>query len=77
MQWEKFRYITDIEQTFSDTAQYFHLKHLKNEPKRHEKHFFLWNGVLGPKDVFQNQLRASPSCQLNRTYMFIIFDPKG
>ena len=28
-----------IEKTFSDTAQYFHSKHLKNGPKRHEKHF--------------------------------------
>jgi hypothetical protein len=25
---------------FSDTAQHFHSKHLKNGPKRHEKHFF-------------------------------------
>ena len=24
---------------FSDTAQYFHSKHLENLPKRHEKHF--------------------------------------
>ena len=27
MQWEKFRYITDIEKTFSDTAQYFNSRH--------------------------------------------------
>ena len=29
-QWEKCRYIKDIEKTFSDTAQYFHSKHLEN-----------------------------------------------
>ena len=29
LQWEKCRYITGREKTFSDTAQYFHLKHLK------------------------------------------------
>ena len=28
LQWEKCRYITGREKTFSDTAQYFHLKHL-------------------------------------------------
>ena len=37
---------------FSDTAQYFHSKHLKKGPKRQEKHFFQWNGVLGPKIYF-------------------------
>ena len=52
LQWEKCRYITDIEKTFSDTARYFHSKHLKNGPKRHKKHFFQWNGVLGPKIYF-------------------------
>ena len=30
MQWEKCRYITGREKTFSDTAQYFLLKHQKN-----------------------------------------------
>ena len=30
LQWEKCRYITDIEITFWDTAQYFHSKHLKS-----------------------------------------------
>ena len=30
LQREKCRYITEGEKTFSDTAQYFHLKHLKN-----------------------------------------------
>ena len=54
LQWEKCKYLTDIEKTFSDTAQYFHSKHLKNEPERHEKHFFQWNGVLGPKRYFPN-----------------------
>ena len=52
LQWEKCRYITDIEKTFSDTAQYFHSKHLKNGPKRHEKYFFQWNGILRPKRYF-------------------------
>jgi hypothetical protein len=49
LQLEKCRYKTDIEKTFSDTAQYFHSKHLKNGLRRHEKHFFQWNGALGPK----------------------------
>ena len=52
MQWEKCRNKPDIEKTFSDTAQYFHSKHLKNGPKRHEKHFFQWNGILRPKRYF-------------------------
>ena len=30
LQWEKCRYITDIEKTFSDTAQFFHSKLLEN-----------------------------------------------
>ena len=37
---------------FSDTAQYFQSKHLKNGPKRHEKHFFQWNCDLGPNRYF-------------------------
>ena len=52
LQWEKCRYITDIEKTISDTAQYFHSKHLKNGPKDHEKHFFQWNGVFSSNNLF-------------------------
>ena len=78
LQWEKWRYITDIEKMFSDTAQYFHSKHLKNGPNRHEKHFFFNKMVFqGRKDIFQNWLRAAPLCQLNQTYRFIKLDQKG
>ena len=52
LQWEKCGYITDIEKTFSDTAQYFHSKHLKNLLKCHEKQFLQCNGVSGPKRYF-------------------------
>ena len=38
--------------TFSDTAQYFHSKHLKKLPKRHEKHFLPRTGALGPNKYF-------------------------
>ena len=75
--WEKCRYITGIEKTLSDAAQYFHSKHLKNGPKRFKNYLFQWNGVLGPKDIFQNWLQAAPSCHLNQTYKFIIFNQKG
>jgi hypothetical protein len=78
LQWEKWKYITDIEKTFSDTAQYFHSKHLKNGPKRHENHLF-FNGMVfqGRKDIFQTWLRAAPLCQLNQTYRFIMLNQKG
>ena len=33
-------YTKQRKQTFSDTAQYFHSKHLKNLPKRREKALF-------------------------------------
>ena len=64
---------------FSDTAQYFHSKHLKNGPKPREKHVFFFNGMefQGPKGIFLNSLQASPPCQLNQTYRFIIFDPES
>ena len=37
---------------FSDTAQYFHSKHLKNRPKRHEKHFFSTEWCFRAKQIF-------------------------
>ena len=53
LQWEKCRCITDIEQAFSDTAQYFHSKHLKKIPERHEKKPFFFNGmVFWDKKIF-------------------------
>ena len=63
LQWEKYRYITDIEKTFSDTAQYFHSKHLRNLLKCHEKHVFQCNGVSGPERYFP-KLIASCSFML-------------
>ena len=55
---ESFQLFFFIEKTFSDIAQYFHSKHLKNGPKRHEKHFFQWNGVLGPKRYFPKYIAS-------------------
>ena len=53
LHWEKGRYITGREKTFSDTAQYFHLNHLTNLPKCKEKNFFSPpNGVSGSKRCF-------------------------
>ena len=37
---------------FSDTAQYFHSKHLKHLPKRHEKYFFLMEWCFRAKNIF-------------------------
>ena len=55
LQWEKCRYITDIEKKFPDTAQYFPLKHLKKLPKCSEKSFFFHRMVFqGQKDIFLN-----------------------
>ena len=52
LQWEKCRYITGREKTFSDTAQYFLLKHLKKLPKCHEKHFFSMKWCFRAKKIF-------------------------
>ena len=74
LQWKKCRYIKGRKITFSDTAQHFHLKHLKNLPTCHEKHFFFNRMVFqGQKDIFQNWLRAAHLCQLNQTML----DQKG
>ena len=48
LQWEKCRYITGREKTFSDTVQYFHLKHLKIDLSVIKNTFFPRNGVSGP-----------------------------
>ena len=40
LQWEKCSYITGREKTFSNTAQYFHLKHLKNDQSVMKNTFF-------------------------------------
>ena len=52
LQWEKCRYITGREKTFSDTAQYFHLKHLKNLPKSYEKLFSSMKWCFRAKKIF-------------------------
>ena len=52
LQWEKCRYIKDIEETFSDTAQYFHSKHLKNSPKRKKKTLFSMKLCFRAKKIF-------------------------
>ena len=46
------RYKTDVEKTFSDTAQYFHSKHIKNGPKRHEKTLFSMEWCFKAKKIF-------------------------
>ena len=52
LQWEKCRYITDKEKTFSDTARYFHSKHLKNGPNRHKKTLFSMKWYFKAKKIF-------------------------
>ena len=52
MQWQNCKYITNIEKTFSDTAQYFHSKHLKNGPKRYEKTHFSMEWSFRAKKIF-------------------------
>ena len=37
---------------FSDTAQYFYSRHLKNGPKRHEKHFFSTECCFRAEKIF-------------------------
>ena len=38
-----------------------------------------FNGMVfqGQKNIFQNWFQASPLCQLNQTYRFIMLDQKG
>ena len=52
LQWEKCRYIKDIEKMFSDTAQYFHSIHLKYWPKLHKKNFFSMEWCFRAKKIF-------------------------
>ena len=54
LQWEMCKYITGREKTFSDTAQYFHLKHQNIDLSVMKNTFFNEMVFQGQKDFFQN-----------------------
>ena len=70
MQWEKCRYITDIEEEKLQGT-------LHNSFTQNTKFTFLpWlSDFFGKYYIFQNLLQAASSCQFHQNFRFIMLDP--